>query len=231
MELEVMYPDKNISGAMRLAMRHLRNNNPDMWDGKGAWPKSFNHMTTCYYIDEGHEVRITFVRIKDRQTHNLEWMHRVEYVVCGEISNTIYGKQVNSVESLGNTISQILLDYPMAYLEHFATEAQIHLKIYKPVPVNGTIKYKQMELVSDMSKVAIAAYRKLDASRMFPSLNAELADNEYFGGDNDFHIALTVNSTKGLIPDMPKRIVKWAEECANGETFDSYFKRMVSKMA
>lgn len=224
MDIIAKVSDIKYDGAMRLALRHLRNHNPDMWDGVGQMPKSFDRFDAVYRIDDGHQIRISSdVRFG-------EWMHIVEYVVCGEVSSQITGYGIDSPQNLADSINEIKMDYPEVWLERFEKDSQVMINILRPIPANRSIYYKYKSITLDMSSTAIAAYSIFSVSGEFPSLNNELADNEYFGGDNDFHIALMVNSTRASFPDMPASIVEWAKDYANGDTFDSYFDRIIGNM-
>lgn len=224
--------DKLLDGAMRLAARHIRNYTPDDWDGEceSKRPKSFNVNMASYRIDEGHEVRIKFQQNMNFRKSTLEWGHVVQYVVCGMVSCEVIGKGIDQTDDLARSIVAISDDYHEVWLEVFAKDTQAFIETTRPVPVNGTVRYVPDMLTLDMSQVAVSALSMLVTNdEVCPHIMAELADNEYFGGDADFHIALTVNSTRATFRNMPDHIVKWANEYANGDTFDTYFKRIVGR--
>lgn len=220
---------KEINGATKLAYRWMRTHNPDGWNGEGMMPKSFDSQPADYWIDGGHSIQIKPYYCTDKGMEG--WFFNVNYSVCGMTCTTIKGYGIDSTDNIKNAILTILHDNPTAYLERFAKDGMVNILHTRLVPMGGTVWYEEKHTAIDMSCVAIAAYSIFDASGKLPNLNSELLDNDYFGGDADFHIALTVNSTRSTFPDMPHNIVKWAKEYANGDTFDTYFEKALIAFA
>lgn len=212
------------AGAVKLMKRYLRTANPDMWDGKtGDMPKTFYSQPIDYYIDDGHTIRI----YPEYRSSNSTWYVVVEYIVCGEISARTW-------ESLEDVVKeQCLLTQAIAniwnrqtlWLEKFDKETRLLVHHFRPVPVDGTVRYKQVNVIMDCSNIAKLAYSILSTyvGLDYNNLNSELLDVWFFGGDIDLHIALSVNSISDSNCPMHPNIREWAMEYANGMTFDTYF--------
>lgn len=217
------------AGASKLASRYLRSANPDMWDGTGAMPKTFYCQPIDYYIDDGHSIRI-YPEYKNTLT-DTGWYVVVEYVVCQMVSARTFAKLADVVENPGILKFKIsgLYDKDVLWLEKFDKESHMTIRHLSPIPAKGTIKYEQVNVTVDCSNIAKLAYSIVTAKFPKSNLDSELMDVWFFGGDVDFHIALTVNSISNTECQMNQDIRKWAMEFTDGMTFDTYFRHLTEK--
>lgn len=220
----VRIPDYE-AGAAKLAIRYLRCANPDMWDGmSGTMPKTFYCQPIDYRIDDGHTIRI-YSEYRDMPFRGM-WFVVVEYVVCGMVSARTWVELADVVRSVNLLVHEIsgLYDKNVLWLEKFDKESHMTIRHMRPIPVGGTIKYEQYNMVVDCSNIAKLAYHIIstDVGLQYNSLDNELLDVWFFGGDIDFHIALAVNSISDTNCRMHPEIRKWAMEYADGLNFDTY---------
>lgn len=218
------------AGAAKLADRYLRCANPDMWDGMSdTMPRSFYCNPIDYYIDDGHTIRI-YPEYRSMLPCG-KWFVIVEYVVCQMVSARTWIELSDVVKDPKPLTQEItgLYDRNMLWLEKFDKESSMTIHHLRPVPVGGTVKYEQVDMTMDCSNIAKTAYQIITANALESNLNNELIDVWFFGGDVDFHIALTVNSISDTRCHMHPVIREWAMEYANGMNFDTYFRYLTEK--
>lgn len=211
------------AGAVKLMHRYMRTANPDMWDGmNGDIPSTFYTHPIDYYIDDGHTIRI----YPEYRSSNSTWFVVVEYVVCGMVSARTRERLHDVVKDqhlLTQAIANIW-DRQILWLEKFDKETRLLIHHFRPVPVCGSIRYKQVNVVMDCSNIAKLAHSILSTKCEpgYDNLNNELLDVWFSGGDIDLYIALAVNSISDASCLMHPNIREWANEYASGMTFDTY---------
>lgn len=99
----------NQADAEKIAQQHLSKMNPDMWDGNGEKPKTFDSRIVTYQLSDGKELDISFEKDKSPDTEDEAWEHYCELrdAESGDCLTPLHGYGVNSMQNLADTINDV----------------------------------------------------------------------------------------------------------------------------
>lgn len=99
----------------KIARHHLSKMNPDMWDGDGMEPKTFDSRIVTYQLSDGMELDISFEKDKNPDTKKNEWEHYCElrYATNGDCLIPLHGYGIDSLQNLADTIDDVCSGYEL----------------------------------------------------------------------------------------------------------------------
>lgn len=89
--------------AYEIADMHIKKMNPDIWNGEGEKPESFNTKIVTYPINDDFELDVSY------EFEDTEWTHYVELrdKESGELLECEHGYGIDARQNMADTISAV----------------------------------------------------------------------------------------------------------------------------